>query len=70
MERREILMPEETKPVCPKCGSNLVIQIANGKHCNQCGLDFDIEKSHVRKILAYKWGSGAAPGHTKPPKPA
>jgi len=29
------------KPVCPHCGSNLIVEIANARHCNQCGHTFD-----------------------------
>jgi tRNA(Ile2) C34 agmatinyltransferase TiaS len=37
-------MPEETKPVCPRCGSTLVVEFANMKRCNQCGHQFDLER--------------------------
>jgi DNA-directed RNA polymerase subunit M/transcription elongation factor TFIIS len=39
-------MPEE-KPTCPKCGSGLVVSVANQKHCNSCGAEFDLVKNPV-----------------------
>jgi hypothetical protein len=33
------------KSKCPECGSELVIQIANQKHCNSCGRDFAVDKN-------------------------
>jgi tRNA(Ile2) C34 agmatinyltransferase TiaS len=40
----------ETKPVCPKCGADLVVAISNQRHCNACSLDFDISKNPVRLV--------------------
>jgi hypothetical protein len=40
-------MSDETK--CPKCGSGLVIQISNQKHCNSCSFEFAIEKNPIAK---------------------
>jgi len=39
---------EETKPVCPRCGTNdLVIQISNGWHCNRDATDFGVELNPI-----------------------
>ena len=38
---------EEKKVVCPRCESELVIELANQKHCNACGAEFDIIKNAV-----------------------
>ncbi len=38
-------MSEETK--CPRCNSELVISVANQKHCNACSLDFNLEKNPI-----------------------
>ncbi len=35
------------KPKCPECGSDLVIELANQRHCNCCGNDFDVVKNPV-----------------------
>ncbi len=35
------------KPKCPDCGSELIVELANQKHCNACGNDFDIIKNAV-----------------------
>ena len=40
-------MASEEKRVCPKCGSPLIIEVANQKHCNACGHDFDVVKNAV-----------------------
>jgi len=40
-------MPEETKVVCPRCGSTLIVRLGNADHCNQCALDFNLEKNPV-----------------------
>lgn len=48
-------MPEETKvKVCPKCGSALVISIANQRHCNACGADFDAVKHPVARVEEFR----------------
>lgn len=39
-------MPEEQK-TCPRCGSTLVVRIANADHCNQCSLDFNLDRDPV-----------------------
>jgi ribosomal protein S27AE len=38
-------MSEKTE--CPKCGSGLVVEIANQKHCNACGADFAVDRDPV-----------------------
>jgi ssDNA-binding Zn-finger/Zn-ribbon topoisomerase 1 len=38
---------EETKPKCPKCSSELTIQIANQTHFNSCGTDFALDKNPI-----------------------
>jgi uncharacterized Zn ribbon protein len=35
------------KPSCPKCGSELTVQIANQQHCNSCSHEFAIERDPV-----------------------
>jgi hypothetical protein len=44
-------MPEE-KPVCPKCGSGLIVPLANEKHCNQCGHSFDLVRDPIAQRAA------------------
>jgi hypothetical protein len=39
-------MPEETK-TCPRCGSRLIVRIANTDHCNQCSCDFNLDRSPI-----------------------
>jgi hypothetical protein len=39
-------MEEQTKP-CPRCGSTLIVQIGNARHCNACSLDFDLQKNPI-----------------------
>ena len=39
-------MPEE-KPKCPRCQSELIVALANEKHCNQCGHSFDLVKDPI-----------------------
>lgn len=41
-------MPDE-KPVCPRCGSELTVSVANQRHCNSCGHEFDLERDPVGK---------------------
>jgi hypothetical protein len=38
---------EETKPVCPKCRSELIVLLANEKHCNQCSHSFDLVRDPI-----------------------
>lgn len=40
-------MSEGSKPVCPRCQSALIAQIANARHCNACGLDFGLVKDPI-----------------------
>jgi tRNA(Ile2) C34 agmatinyltransferase TiaS len=40
-------MSEETKPVCPKCGSNLIQSITNASRCGQCGHQFDLDRNPI-----------------------
>jgi len=38
----------EDKPICPKCGSSeLVITLANQKHCNACSEEFQIDRHPI-----------------------
>jgi DNA-directed RNA polymerase subunit M/transcription elongation factor TFIIS len=37
------------KPSCPKCGSELTVQIANQQHCNSCGAEFAIERNPIAR---------------------
>jgi len=45
------MMPE-TKPVCPKCGSDLIVMIANASHCQQCGADFGLDRHPIATAAA------------------
>jgi tRNA(Ile2) C34 agmatinyltransferase TiaS len=38
---------EETKPVCPRCGSTCVVEMSNAKTCNQCGNRWDQVKDPI-----------------------
>lgn len=38
-------MNEKTK--CPKCGSDLTISVANQRHCNACGADFNVDRNPI-----------------------
>jgi DNA-directed RNA polymerase subunit RPC12/RpoP len=39
---------EEKKIACPKCGSaELIVPLANEKHCNGCGFSFDLVKDPI-----------------------
>ena len=49
---------EETKPSCPRCSSTLVVTIANGKHCNNCALDFDITRNAISDAAAKRAREG------------
>jgi len=40
---------EEMKPVCPRCQSELVVLLANEKHCNQCGASFDLVRDPIAR---------------------
>jgi hypothetical protein len=40
-------MPEETKAVCPDCGSELVVEISNMKKCNQCGAQWGLDRNPI-----------------------
>jgi tRNA(Ile2) C34 agmatinyltransferase TiaS len=40
-------MSEETKPICPKCGSELIGEISNFKKCLQCGHQFALVKDPI-----------------------
>jgi hypothetical protein len=42
-------MTEETKSVCPKCGSTLIVPLANEKRCNQCGHSFDLVRDPIAR---------------------
>jgi hypothetical protein len=37
---------------CPKCGSELVITLANQKHCNACSEEFQIDRHPVATAAA------------------
>jgi hypothetical protein len=39
-------MPEE-KPVCPKCGSDLLVRLGNQTHCNSCGKSHGLIKDPI-----------------------
>jgi len=52
----------EEKQTCPKCGSELVIPIANQLHCNSCGNDFAVEKDPIgRRAQTEKRGYPVRP---------
>ena len=39
----------EEKLKCPRCGSELIVLLANEKHCNQCGHSFDLVKDPIAR---------------------
>ena len=45
-------MSEETGMKCLECGSELVVQLGNEKHCNQCGASWGLEKNPIAKTAA------------------
>ncbi len=38
-----------TSKTFPRCGSTLVVEIANQRQCNSCSLDFDLVRSPVAR---------------------
>ena len=60
-------MNTETKPVCPRCSSELVVQLGAQKHCNCCGLDFDISRNVLADEAARRKREGVR-GNWRPPK--
>jgi len=36
-------------PTCPRCGSSSTTGISNARHCNQCGLDYGLERDPIGK---------------------
>jgi len=49
------LPPEEPKPPCPRCASPLTVKIANARHCNACGCDFDVERNTTARVVRGPW---------------
>jgi|HubBroStandDraft_6_1064221.scaffolds.fasta_scaffold85783_2 hypothetical protein len=37
----------EEKSICPKCGSALIVRLANVDHCNQCAHDFNLDRNPI-----------------------
>jgi transposase-like protein len=37
----------EEKQKCPFCASELTVAIANQRHCQSCGREFDIESNPI-----------------------
>jgi hypothetical protein len=37
----------EQKAVCPRCASELVVSIANQRHCQSCSLDYNHEHDPI-----------------------
>jgi ribosomal protein L37AE/L43A len=48
----------EDKPVCPRCGSNLVTEISNASHCQQCGADFGLDRFPIVTAARKRWIGG------------
>jgi hypothetical protein len=66
----EILMSEETKVACPKCGSSeLVITLANQKHCNACSEEFQIDRHPVASAAYRRKSEGVRGGWRRPDVP-
>jgi transposase-like protein len=42
----------EEKAVCPRCGSDLVVKLANQSHCNNCAEDFQIDRFPIASAAA------------------
>jgi hypothetical protein len=40
-------MSEETKPTCPKCGSELIQPISNASRCGACGHQFNLDRNPI-----------------------
>jgi transposase-like protein len=40
-------MMEDTKVTCPRCGSSLIVELGNQKHCNACSEEFQIDKHPI-----------------------
>jgi hypothetical protein len=36
-----------SESICPGCGSSLIVEIANAKHCNTCGNDFGLDRHPI-----------------------
>jgi tRNA(Ile2) C34 agmatinyltransferase TiaS len=54
----------EEKPVCPKCGSELIVPLANERHCNQCGHSFGLVRDPIaRAAQASKEARSAKTGY-------
>lgn len=45
---------------CPKCKSDLIVEVGQQKHCNSCGNDYDFVKNPVRKVERFQ-SSGFKP---------
>jgi len=39
----------EEMPTCPRCGSSSTTAVSNARHCNQCGLDYGLERDPIGK---------------------
>jgi len=33
--------------ICPECSSALIVRLGNSNHCNECGLDFALDKNPI-----------------------
>jgi hypothetical protein len=55
----------EEKPVCPRCGSELVITLGNQKHCNACSEEFQIDKNPISTAAARRKSEGPR-GYQRP----
>lgn len=51
-------MSEQAKEQCPRCSSTLTIAIGNQRHCNNCSLDFGIERNPISAAAAERAKQG------------
>lgn len=43
---------------CPQCQSSLLISVGTQKHCNDCALDFDVERNAIALAAARRKSEG------------
>src|SRR6267154_3896910 len=55
----EVSVNEEPRPVCPKCGSDLIREIPGaGVRCQACGFQWNVSKNPVADACAARKASG------------
>jgi DNA-directed RNA polymerase subunit M/transcription elongation factor TFIIS len=58
----------ESKVKCPTCGSNLVTEISNARHCQQCGADFDLDRFPITSAARRRKSQGFVGGWKREPQ--